>query len=92
MLVNHINYKDEQGRVYCRKLDEVIKLDDNHLENHCAGCKFFAGSAQGEGIECYWNDPRKNIDNTHEVLNPERERDEIYLTEKTTVKKGLYVK
>lgn len=55
---NHINIKDENGQVYCRRLDSVVTLNGAHQASWCVSCPMLAGSAQGDGIECYWNDSR----------------------------------
>lgn len=91
MLINHINYKDVNGLVYCRNRDKVVKLDEEHASNFCKNCKYYAGSAQGEGVECYWDDPRKDLDNPHTVFNPEKEKDSINIAEVTSVRKSLIV-
>lgn len=80
-MVNHINYPDSDGNVYCRKENDVVELTNDFMENNCAGCPFFAGSAQGEGVECYFNDRRKDIDNPHIVHNPEAEKDQMIIAD-----------
>lgn len=54
MLINHINIMDTDGKVYCKKLNKVTVLNFEE----CNTCDMFNGSAQGEGIECLWEDKR----------------------------------
>ena len=48
--VNHLNYPDKNGRVYCRKRNEIIKL----WSVEC--CPMCNGSIQGDGVECVYPD------------------------------------
>lgn len=54
MLVNHINIMDSAGKVFCKKLNGIVQLDFDI----CCSCEMFNGSAQGEGVECLWEDKR----------------------------------
>lgn len=55
--VNHLNYPDEKGKVFCRRFHKIRKMDlDGKFWNECVNCKMLAGSVQGEGVECLWND------------------------------------
>lgn len=67
--VNHINIVDENGNVYCRLRNLVVEFDEYHQENFCSNCPMFAGTAQGEGVECEWEDDRPNIENPYMVTN-----------------------
>ena len=58
MKINHLNIPDENGDVYCHKTKSVVELNEAHFANQCANCPLFAGTIQGHGIECYWNDNR----------------------------------
>ena len=56
MKVNHINYPDRNGDIYCRRLNKVIELTNDAWDD-CFDCPHFNGSYQGSGVECLWNDP-----------------------------------
>jgi tetrahydromethanopterin S-methyltransferase subunit A len=55
-LVNHSNYFDHNGQVYCEKLMDVVRADEKHYENYCLNCRFFNGHLFGEGVECLYED------------------------------------
>lgn len=56
-VVNHINYPDDRGRIYCRRLNRVITLDSKgEFWETCQSCPMFSGDYQGMGVECRWND------------------------------------
>ena len=58
MMCNHIATFDDSGEVYCRKLNKIVSfLRGSKQWRICNNCKMFAGSAQGEGVECVWDDP-----------------------------------
>jgi len=48
--LNHLNYGNS-GKIYCRIRHELIKSLDS-----CYDCSLLAGSLQGEGVECHWDD------------------------------------
>lgn len=50
--INHINYPDASGNIYCRMENALIKYDIEH----CSKCPLMSGSAQGKGVECYYYD------------------------------------
>ena len=75
-IVNHINYVDDKGEIYCRKAKEVVKLDELQQDSRCKNCPFFNGTAQGEGVECAWDDKR-DIDGIYGVLNAQEEYNDI---------------
>lgn len=55
--VNHINYPDDKGRIYCRKQNKVVTLDnEGKFWETCQSCPLFAGDYQGLGVECQWED------------------------------------
>ena len=55
--VNHINYPDEKGQIYCRRLNKIIKLtSDGKFWETCQSCPMFSGDYQGMGVECSWKD------------------------------------
>ncbi|QKE56382.1 hypothetical protein [Bacillus phage YungSlug] len=77
--VNHINLPDYKGEVYCKKLNQVVELDEKHISRHCNLCKMYAGSAQGRGVECQWEDNDPNIPNPYTVSNSKAEADRVYI-------------
>lgn len=40
-----------ENPIYCHKLAKVLNADAAHLNTECSTCKYFAGSAQGQGVE-----------------------------------------
>lgn len=74
--INHINIANSEGEVYCRLLDKIVTLDENHQKNYCGKCKMYAGSAQGNGVECEWDDVR-DLPNPSVVYNPSIEKENI---------------
>ena len=65
---NHINYPNNKGNIYCRKVNRVINI--NNLDQ-CMKCSYRNGSAQGMGIECEWEDePGPGV---RHVTDPTRE-------------------
>jgi len=78
--VNHVNLMDSENRVFCRLLNKVVVLNEAHQRDFCSGCDMYQGSAQGEGVECSWDDIR-NVANPLIVTNPELERDNILTSE-----------
>lgn len=67
--VNHINYADANGNVYCCLRNKVVQLDETQFTSYCFGCKMFGGTAQGQGVECFWDDARQ-VNNPHIVNDP----------------------
>lgn len=88
-IVNHINYPDTKGRVYCRRLNKIITLDANgKFWDTCQSCPLFAGDYQGLGVECRWNDVPESYseyvsDPTKELLRVSREIDSKTLEKNT---------
>ena len=78
--VIHINYP-VKGKIYCRKVHNVVRFNTKHVHRHCSFCDMFAGSAQGEGVECYWDDPRENVFTPHIVTDPYVEYTTIQVAE-----------
>lgn len=91
-LVNHVNLVSPEGTVFCRLQDAVVTLDDNHQSQFCANCPMFRGSAQGEGVECYWNDKRKGVLNPHVVVEPVKEREQVIINDMLNPDEKLVVK
>ncbi|SFL67354.1 hypothetical protein SAMN03159341_108164 [Paenibacillus sp. 1_12] len=71
-LINHINYTDQNDNIYCCLRNRVVKLNQAQQEQFCKSCKMFAGTADGRGVECAWEDVR-NVSNPHIVIDPARE-------------------
>ncbi|PZE20708.1 hypothetical protein CBW46_011065 [Paenibacillus xerothermodurans] len=71
-LVTHVNYADPDGQIYCCLRNKLVKLDEFQMERFCYGCKMFAGTAKGRGVECIWADMR-NVSEPHLVHDPVRE-------------------
>ncbi len=70
----HINYVTDDGNVYCRRKKEIAKLEDLN----CLDCNMFAGTAQGQGVECMWTDyVEKDVINVT-VYNPKREYEKLH--------------
>lgn len=57
-LINHINFLDENGCIFCRRAGKIMEVNPHFLSHMCNDCPFFNGSAQGEGVECLWEDTR----------------------------------
>ena len=51
---NHI----QVGLAYCHLKKEIVAVPGEHVEKVCLGekCQYLNGSAQGEGIECLYDD------------------------------------
>lgn len=67
--INHINYPDKNGKIYCRKRNKVVKMNSELWEN-CISCSMFNGSYRGDGVECLWED---DIDDYY-VSDPVKEK------------------
>jgi hypothetical protein len=50
---NHIWTTD---KIYCQRLKAIVNLTQEHVSENCLTCRFFAGTAQGEGIENVYYD------------------------------------
>ena len=50
-LVDHLNYFNPNGKVFCKKKDKVVTLDKTQASD-CVKCQYEFGFLQGEGIEC----------------------------------------
>lgn len=65
-IVNHINYPDDAGRIFCKEQGKIIKVDDSTWDI-CSNCPYFSGDYQGNGIECAYEDnaefPTVYVDN-----------------------------
>lgn len=54
--VNHVNIADGKGQVYCCLRNRVVDLTKEHRQTYCGCCKMFNGDADGQGVECLWDD------------------------------------
>jgi len=79
---NHIHSPDEDGRVYCFLHDEIEPLTSEFLQQTCANCAFFEGTAQGEGIECLYQDGSGRIVETY--VDPVEAKQELSPSENRT--------
>jgi hypothetical protein len=68
-IVTHVNYTDQDGQIYCCLRNKIVKLDQLQREQFCQGCKMFGGTANGQGVECVWEDMR-NVSEPHIVHDP----------------------
>ena len=55
--INHLNYPDKQGQVYCRA-DHAIKEIE---PMKCSNCPLYFGSIQGQGVECFYPDAVSDV-------------------------------
>ena len=55
--INHLNYFTGDASIYCEKQGEVVHCDQYFVDTQCCFCTMWSGSLQGEGIECYYDDP-----------------------------------
>lgn len=69
---NHINYATSEQEVYCCLRNRVVQLDASHTTKYCQGCKMYGGNADGEGVECIWEDVR-DVPNPYVVTDPHAE-------------------
>lgn len=51
-LVNHFNYMDRNGQIFCKRQDKVRKVAPKY--KGCDDCPYLFGSLQGMGVECMW--------------------------------------
>ncbi|MCS7460226.1 hypothetical protein N0M98_08735 [Paenibacillus doosanensis] len=70
--VDHMNYANAAGNVYCCLRNKVVSLDDAQLKTYCQGCKMFRGAEPGKSVQCYWNDSR-DVSDPHIVYEPQLE-------------------
>ena len=47
-LVNHFNYMDKNGRIFCKRQDKIRKLAPEY--KGCDDCPYLFGSLQGMGV------------------------------------------
>jgi len=71
-MIRHINLKNTNGEVYCCLRNKVVSLNEEQMSRFCRGCPMFAGTAEGKGVECVWEDVR-DVSNPLVVHDPVRE-------------------
>ena len=54
VMLNHFNYLDEYGNVFCKRLNKIHTVAPEYKE--CGNCPYLFGSLQGQGVECRWED------------------------------------
>ena len=70
-LVNHFNYMDGNGRIFCKRQDKVRKVAPKY--KGCDDCPYLFGSLQGIGVECMWEDVPPLTPVGLEVRDPQEE-------------------
>ena len=70
-LVNHFNYMDKNGRIFCKRQDKIRKLAPEY--KGCDDCPYLFGSLQGMGVECMWEDVPPLSPVGLEVRDPQEE-------------------
>lgn len=67
--VNHINYPDEDGYIYCRKHNKIMQVDSTT----CKLCQCFNNLINNKRVECYWTDYMPEPQEICQVENPDEE-------------------
>lgn len=70
-LVNHFNYMDKNGRIFCKRQNKIRKVAPEY--KGCDECPYLFGSLQGMGVECMWEDVPPFSPVGLEVRNPNNE-------------------
>ena len=70
-LVNHFNYMDRNGQIFCKRQDKVRKVAPKY--KGCDDCPYLFGSLQGIGVECMWEDVPPLSPIGLEVRDPQEE-------------------
>lgn len=70
-LVNHFNYMDRNGQIFCKRQDKVRKVAPKY--KGCDDCPYLFGSLQGIGVECMWEDVPPLSPVGLEVRDPQEE-------------------
>lgn len=70
-LVNHFNYMNGNGRIFCKRQDKVRKVAPEYKD--CDKCPYLFGSLQGQGVECMWEDIKPDSPCGHYVYDPQEE-------------------
>lgn len=48
---------EDGGMIYCHLLQKLVPFNTNHFNLNCRTCNYFAGTFQGNGIECKFESP-----------------------------------
>ena len=70
-MVNHFNYMDRNGQIFCKRQDKVRKVAPKY--KGCDDCPYLFGSLQGIGVECMWEDVPPLSPVGLEVRDPQEE-------------------
>ena len=71
----HFLYPDENGCIYCKRINGLIKILP--MKTPCLTYGKLAGTIQGAGCECVWNDFDFENGGTVAVFDPLAEYDRI---------------
>lgn len=85
----HFLYPDENGCIYCKRINGLIKILP--MKTPCLTCGKLAGTIQGAGCECVWNDFDFENGGTVAVFDPLAEYDRINQFKTVPKKKRLAV-
>lgn len=86
-LVNHFNYMDRNGQIFCKRQDKVRKVAPKY--KGCDDCPYLFGSLQGMGVECMWEDVPPLSPVGLEVRDPQEEFTRVSrLIDEKILKKG----
>ncbi len=86
-LVNHFNYMDRNGQIFCKRQDKVRKVAPKY--KGCDDCPYLFGSLQGMGVECMWEDVPPLSPIGLEVRDPQEEFTRVSrLIDEKILKKG----
>ena len=86
-LVNHFNYMDRNGQIFCKRQDKVRKVAPKY--KGCDDCPYLFGSLQGIGVECMWEDVPPLSPIGLEVRDPQEEFTRVSrLIDEKILKKG----
>jgi hypothetical protein len=67
-LITHMNYKNEEGNVYCCLRNKVVSLNKVQTLHFCSTCTMFKG-LNSTKVNCSWEDIR-DLENPHCVIDP----------------------
>ena len=86
-LVNHFNYMDRNGQIFCKRQNKVRKVAPKY--KGCDDCPYLFGSLQGIGVECMWEDVPPLSPIGLEVRDPQEEFTRVSrLIDEKILKKG----
>ena len=83
----HFLYPDENGCIYCKRINGLIKILP--MKTPCLTCGKLAGTIQGAGCECVWNDFDFENGGTVAVFDPREKRRERLMGEVRTLRESL---